>query len=52
MVFSGHAHHYERTKPITITNDIITTGTGPIYVITGGGGAGLTKFCEPRHLKL
>lgn len=38
LVFSGHNHNYERTKPIKggrVSEEGIT------YVITGGGGAGL-----------
>jgi len=40
MVFTGHSHNYERTKPITegsISLDGVT------YVVTGGGG-GLREF--------
>jgi predicted phosphodiesterase len=48
IVFSGHAHSYERTFPI-LQNQAVNQGqepdyvnpSGPIYVITGGGGAGL-----------
>ena len=48
IVFSGHSHSYERTFPI-LQNQIIDQGqdpdyvnpSGPIYVITGGGGASL-----------
>ena len=48
IVFSGHAHSYERTFPI-LQNQVIDQGqdpdyvnpSGPIYVITGGGGASL-----------
>jgi predicted phosphodiesterase len=48
IVFSGHSHSYERTFPI-LQNRIMDQGqdpdfvipSGPIYVITGGGGAPL-----------
>ena len=48
IVFSGHSHSYERTFPI-LQNQAIDQGqdpdyvnpSGPIYVITGGGGARL-----------
>jgi predicted phosphodiesterase len=48
IVFSGHTHSYERTFPI-LQNQIIDQGqdpdyvnpSGPIYVVTGGGGAPL-----------
>jgi predicted phosphodiesterase len=48
VVFSGHAHSYERTFPI-LQNQAVdqeqepdyVNPSGPIYVITGGGGAGL-----------
>ena len=36
LVFSGHDHHYERTKQIN----------GVHYVITGGGGAGTNPVSE------
>jgi predicted phosphodiesterase len=48
VVFSGHSHSYERTFPI-LQNQVIDQGqepnytnpSGPVYVITGGGGASL-----------
>ena len=48
IVFSGHAHSYERTFPI-LQNQAVDQGqepdyvnpSGPIYVVTGGGGGGL-----------
>lgn len=38
LVISGHNHHYERTAPIN----------GTIYVVNGGGGAGLQDFRDPK----
>jgi hypothetical protein len=44
MVFSGHSHHYERTKPIA---NGTTTASGVTYIATGGGGAALAGLCPP-----
>ena len=48
IVFSGHSHSYERTFPILQDNSVdeeqepdYVNPSGPIYVITGGGGAPL-----------
>jgi hypothetical protein len=38
LVLSGHDHHYERTPPIR-DEDVEELGCGPVYVVTGGGGA-------------
>jgi hypothetical protein len=54
IVFAGHAHCYERTLPM-VEGKIAPSG--PIYVITGGGGGGLhqagtssfTAFSESTH---
>ena len=43
MVFSGHSHHYERTKPIA---NGTTTASGVTYIVTGGGGAELAGLCS------
>lgn len=43
VVFSGHSHHYERTKPIA---NGTTTASGVTYIITGGGGAELAGLCS------
>ena len=48
VVFAGHSHSYERTFPI-LQNQVIDQGqepnyvnaAGPIYIVTGGGGASL-----------
>jgi calcineurin-like phosphoesterase family protein len=37
VVFMGHVHAYERTKPLR-ANKIVPAGTGTVYVTTGGGG--------------
>ena len=51
IVFSGHAHSYERTFPMlqnTPTNGDqepnYVDPPGPIYVVTGGGGGDLTEL--------
>jgi hypothetical protein len=55
VVFNGHEHNYERTKPIrgfkpgtqdgavaqTTGNDAPVNGSGTIYFVGGGAGAGL-----------
>lgn len=38
LVLAGHDHHYERTFP-TRDSDVVEPGCGPVYVVTGGGGA-------------
>ena len=47
LVLTGHDHHYERTKP----------QNGVVYVVTGGGGAGLrsvkpSSFTEVAQSRL
>ncbi len=37
IVFTGHDHHYERSKPV---RDFTSSGPGIVYYVTGGGGAG------------
>lgn len=44
VVFSGHDHNYQRTKPL-LGGQPVSADEGVIYVITGAGGAGLY---EPR----
>lgn len=48
VVFSGHAHVYERTEPIAVrpgaTEGARDTARGTLYVTTGGGGAELHGF--------
>lgn len=48
IVFSGHSHSYERTYPLLngevaerIPGPLYSNPPGPIYVVTGGGGARL-----------
>jgi predicted phosphodiesterase len=41
VVFSGHAHLYERTHPIRLFAD---SGPGVLYVTEGGGGASLSTI--------
>ena len=41
MVFMGHIHTYERSKPLR-GGDVVAPGLGTVYVTTGGGGAPLT----------
>jgi len=38
LVLTGHAHNYERTYPVVNGQ---RTGSGPVYIVTGGGGATL-----------
>lgn len=38
LVLAGHDHHYERTHPLR-DGDPVPPGCGPVYVVTGGGGA-------------
>jgi hypothetical protein len=38
LVLYGHDHHYERTPPIR-DEEVAELGCGPVYVLTGGGGA-------------
>jgi len=37
LVFTGHDHDYQRSKPIR-GNEIVADGEGTVYVVTGGGG--------------
>lgn len=38
LVVAGHDHHYERMHPIREGRPV-SPGCGPVYVVTGGGGA-------------
>jgi predicted phosphodiesterase len=40
VVFMGHEHNYERTKPL-YGDQIVGPGRGTVYVTTGGGGRDL-----------
>ena len=55
MVFSGHAHNYDRfyvpddgspTRD-AVTDTYASDGSGVHYIVTGGGGGGLTNGCAP-----
>ncbi|MFL5805315.1 MAG: metallophosphoesterase [Roseiflexaceae bacterium] len=47
IVFQGHWHYYERSKPI-LNGQISTIGAGGIvYIVTGGGGAGTFGIGTP-----
>jgi predicted phosphodiesterase len=41
LVFSGHEHLYERTKPICLFGP---PGTPVVYIVEGGGGASVSNF--------
>lgn len=53
VAISGHEHEYERTLPLragvvsTPTRGAIPAGAGTVYVVSGGGGAGLYKDFGP-----
>jgi len=36
VVFTGHDHHFERSKPV---KDFVRNGPGTVYYVTGGGGS-------------
>jgi hypothetical protein len=38
LVMNGHAHAYERSKPI-VAGQPVADGQGPVYIVEGGGGA-------------
>ena len=38
LVLQGHDHHYERSRPLRDGRPV-AEGCGPVYVVTGGGGA-------------
>jgi hypothetical protein len=38
MVLNGHAHAYERSKPL-VAGQPVADGAGPVYMVEGGGGA-------------
>jgi acid phosphatase type 7 len=47
LVFNGHYHAYNRTKPI-LRGQEAPAGQGIVYIITGGGGGSLhAKFSSP-----
>lgn len=46
LVFTGHEHHYERTKP---REDFVKDGRPTTYVVSGGGGAWLRRARAQAH---
>lgn len=51
IVFSGHTHSYERTFPVLQNQSVdreqepdYVNPSGPIYIVTGGGGGNLTEL--------
>ena len=40
LVFMGHDHDYERTKPLR-ADQVVAEGEGTVYITTGGGGKSL-----------
>jgi hypothetical protein len=40
LVFAAHDHDYERTKPLR-GGQVVSPDEGRVYIVTGGGGAGL-----------
>lgn len=40
LVLMGHDHHYERSLPLR-DGKAVPPGCGPVYIVTGGGGASL-----------
>ena len=40
IVFAAHDHDYERTKPLR-GGQVVAPDQGRVYIVTGGGGAGL-----------
>jgi 3',5'-cyclic AMP phosphodiesterase CpdA len=52
MVLTGHLHYYERMKPLLNSQVSTIAAGGVVYLITGGGGAGLfgvgTGTLNPR----
>lgn len=46
VVFSGHNHLYERTKPIR-GDKIVPVGQGVVYIVSGA--AGVSRYPEDEH---
>lgn len=47
IVFNGHDHLYERSKPL-LDGKIVAPGAGVVYVVSGAGGADLYTFKTPQ----
>jgi predicted phosphodiesterase len=45
VVFMGHDHDYERTKPL-VGDQVVAPGEGTLYVTTGGGGGELRPMAS------
>ena len=48
VVFNGHNHIYERTKPLR-ADAVVEPGAGTVYVTTGGGGKELQGVGPPAE---
>lgn len=53
LVVNGHDHTYERTWPLEGDSPVATAspfvrGAGPVYVVSGGGGAELYEFQDQQ----
>jgi hypothetical protein len=57
VVFNGHEHNYERTRPLR-GGQVVPAGEGTVYVVTGGGGrssldaavtSSFTAYAESAH---
>lgn len=46
VVFNGHDHLYERTHPLR-DGEIVESGAGVVYIVTGAGGAELYETKKP-----
>lgn len=50
LVLQGHDHHYERTVPVR-RERAAAPGCGPVYFVTGGGGASrFARYVDPGPL--
>ena len=47
IVFNGHDHNYQRTKPLR-EGQIVAPAAGVVYVVTGAGGAERYEVREPH----
>jgi hypothetical protein len=48
LVFCGHNHLYERSKPI-LAGKVVREGEGIVYIVTGAGGARRYPLKPPRE---
>lgn len=49
LVFNGHEHNYERTCKMLADK---CDDQGILYIVTGGGGAGLYRLGEPQYFSV